>query len=319
MSRTTVICASHSPLLYCYAKEPADWAAIQAAYSERREQVEAFDPELVFAFGADHFHGFFMNLMPAFCIGSKAQAVGDVGGFAGELDVPAELAEAAVNYLRSEDVDPAMSADMTVDHGFSQTISVMTGSLGARPVIPVFINCMAQPYVPFRRSRLMGAALGRFAATTGKRVLFLASGGMSHHPRRYYPELGDGPDEVTQWQLSGGKNERSLSPGQWLDRLLSMHHEGAEMIVRGERTPKDMFLNEESDRRFLDLLTSGELERFDDWRPEDLIREGGIGSMELHTWIAASAAHLAAGGESVRLDYYSIAPEIGISVGIAHA
>ena len=41
--------------------------------------------------------------------------------------------------------------------------------------------------------------------------------------------------------------------------------------------------------------------------------------MELHTWIAASAAHLAAGGESVRLDYYSIAPEIGISVGIAHA
>tara|TARA_R110002049_G_scaffold138781_11_gene299219 strand:- start:499 stop:1458 length:960 start_codon:yes stop_codon:yes gene_type:complete len=319
MSRTTVICASHSPLLYCYAKEPADWAAIQAAYSERREQVEAFDPELVFAFGADHFNGFFMNLMPAFCIGSKAQAVGDVGGFAGELDVPAELAEAAVNYLRSEDVDPAMSADMTVDHGFSQTISVMTGSLGARPVIPVFINCMAQPYVPFRRSRLMGAALGRFAATTGKRVLFLASGGMSHHPRRYYPELGDGPDEVTQWQLSGGKNERSLSPGQWLDRLLSMHHEGAEMIVRGERTPKDMFLNEESDRRFLDLLTSGKLERFDDWRPEDLIREGGIGSMELHTWIAASAAHLAAGGESVRLDYYSIAPEIGISVGIAHA
>ena len=319
MSKTSVICASHSPLLYCYAKEPADWAAIQAAYSARREQVAAFDPELVFAFGADHFNGFFMNLMPAFCIGSKAHAVGDVGGFAGELDVPADLAEAAVDYLRSQDVDPAMSADMTVDHGFSQTISVMTGSLNARPVIPVFINCMAQPYVPFRRSRLMGAALGRFAATTGKRVLFLASGGMSHHPRRYYPELGDGPDEVTQWQLSGGKNEHSLSPAQWLDRLLSMHHEGAEMIVRGERTPKDMYLNEESDRKFLDLLTSGELERFDDWQPEDLIREGGIGSMELQTWIAASAAHLAAGGAAVGLDYYSIAPEIGISVGIAHA
>ena len=41
--------------------------------------------------------------------------------------------------------------------------------------------------------------------------------------------------------------------------------------------------------------------------------------MELHTWIAATAAHLAAGGESPGKDFYSVAPELGIAAGIVHA
>lgn len=292
---------------------------IQAAYAARRQRVSEFDPQLVIAFGADHFNGFFLKLMPSFCVGSAAHAVADIGGFAGDLVVPADEAFAAVEFMRAHDVDPAISADMTVDHGFSQTLTEITGGLDVIPTIPVFINCIAEPFVPFRRSRLMGAALGEFARSTGKRVLFLASGGMSHHPRRYYPELGDGPAEVTHWQLSGGDDERSLSAEQWIERLDVMHHEGAEMIIRGERTAADMCLNEASDRQFLEIFLSGDLPQFDSWTPAELIERGGIGSMELQTWIAASAAHQAAGGEAAILDYYSIAAELGIAVGIAHA
>ena len=52
------------------------------------------------------------------------------------------------------------------------------------------------------------------------------------------------------------------------------------------------------------------------WDQTKLIEEAGIGSMELHTWIAAAAAHKAAGGEKARkLDFYSVAPEIGIAAG----
>ena len=54
---------------------------LAAAYS--REGERAFDADLVIAFGADHFNGFFLKLMPAFCIGLKASAVGDIGGFEG--------------------------------------------------------------------------------------------------------------------------------------------------------------------------------------------------------------------------------------------
>ena len=314
-----MICASHSPLLYCYAKAPDDWEALQAAFKVRQEAAQAFDADLVIAFGADHFNGFFLKLMPAFCVGLKATAVGDIGGFSGALDVPLDIATELVHYIRRNDLDPAVSTDMTIDHAFSQTINNMLGGLDAKPTIPIFINAIAEPFVPFRRTRLLGEAIGRFAAGSGKRVLFLASGGMSHNPRRYYPEPGDGSPEVTAWQMSGGDYPESLSPGQWIDLLEVMHHEGAEMIVRGERTAKDMKLNQEADERFLDVFCGNRLDEFDDWDQQKLVEEAGIGSMELHTWIAAAAAHRAAGGSAPVRDFYTVAPELGIACGIVHA
>ena len=101
----------------------------------------------------------------------------------------------------------------------------------------------------------MGEAIGNYAKLSNKRVLLLASGGMSHHPRRYYPEINDGPEEVSAWQNSGGEDDSSLSSEEWISRLEEMHHEGAEMIVKGERTAADMRLNEKSDKRFLKILS----------------------------------------------------------------
>ncbi len=317
--KSFLTCASHSPLLYCFDKEPVDWPAMQKAYTAREEAIQEFDPDLVFAFGADHFNGFFLKLMPSFCIGLDAEAVGDIGGFKGPLKVPQSEAVDAAEFLRNNDVDIAVSYKMTVDHAFSQTINNMLGGLTARPTIPIFINCIAPPLVPFRRSRLLGDAIGKYARTLDKKVLFLASGGMSHHPTRYYPEFGEGPDNVTAWQLSGGEDPDSLSPQQWIDRLEEMHLEGAKMITRGERTAEHMRLNAAADARFLGVLTDGDLSQFDSWNPTDVVKEAGIGSMELHTWIAATAAHLAAGGERPQTDFYSVAPELGIAAGIVHA
>lgn len=316
---TSLICASHSPLLYCYAREPEDWKGLQQAFTTRAQAVAEFDPELVIAFGSDHFNGFFLKTMPAFCVGLSAGAAGDIGGFAGPLNVPEGMAAACVEYLRANDIDAAVSYSMTIDHAFSQTITVMLGSLTARPVIPVFINCITTPFVPFRRTRLLGEAIGRFALGRNKRVLFLASGGMSHHPTRYYPEHGAGEREVEAWKLSGGDDPDSLTPAQWLKRLEVMHYEGAEMIARGERIAGDMRLNAQSDRRFLGLLTQNRLEEYDDWDQDQLVETGGIGSMELHTWIAAAAAHKSAGGSMPVQDFYSVMPELGIAAGIVHA
>lgn len=316
---TYLTCASHSPLLYCFDKEPDDWEALKKAYAEREQAITEYDADLVFAFGADHFNGFFLKLMPSFCIGLDAEAVGDIGGFEGPLDVPKTEATEAARFVRKEDVDIAVSYKMTIDHAFSQTINNMLGGLAAKPTIPIFINCIAPPLVPFRRSRLLGDAIGKYTKSLNKKVLFLASGGMSHHPTRYYPELGEGPDDVTAWQLSGGDDPESLSPKQWIDRLEEMHIEGAKMITRGERTAKHMRLNAAADAKFLEVLTSGDLSQFDDWIPEDVVKEAGIGSMELHTWIAATSAHLAAGGQNAETDFYSVAPELGIAAGIVHA
>ena len=318
-NQTAMVCASHSPLLHCYDSEPRDFGKLQEAFRSTRQFIEDFDPQLVIAFGSDHFNGFFLNLMPAFCIGTAATATADIGGYPGELDVPSDVAIAAVESARQDGVDVSVSYQMTVDHAFSQTIHEMLGALTNKPVIPVFINCITPPYVPFHRTRMLGEVLGRFAVGLDRRVLFLGSGGMSHHPTRYYPEPGQGEPRVAAWQLTGGTSPESFTRAEWLERLDIMHHEGAKMITRGERTAKHMRLNEASDREFLDHLVTGDLEAFDSWDAPTLIERGGIGSMELHAWIAAASAHRACGGKDPQLDIYTHAPELGIAAGIVHA
>ncbi len=317
--KSRLICASHSPLLYCFKKEPKRWAELQVALATQRECISAFDPELVIAFGSDHFNGFFLKMMPSFCVGFQAAAVGDIGGFPGSLDVPRDLAQELALDLRRQKIDTSVSYRMTVDHAFSQTIHLMLGGIAARPVIPVFINCITPPFVPFSRSRLLGEAVARFSATLNKRILFLASGGMSHHPTRYYPALGEAEEAVEAWQISGGDDPKSLTKQQWLDRLFNMHHEGAEMIARGERTAEQMHLNADADWRFLNTLKDNKLEEYDTWNQDALIAEAGIGSMELHTWIAAASAHRQAGGNSPHINFYDVMPEIGIAAGLVSA
>lgn len=317
--KTRLICASHSPLLYCYKREPERWEELQRSFTVQAEAIRTFDPELVIAFGSDHFNGFFLKMMPSFCVGFQAEAVGDIGGFPGALNVPQDLAQDLTSHLRKQKIDTSVSYRMTVDHAFSQTIHLMLGGISARPVIPIFINCITPPYVPFIRSRLLGEAVGRFSEQLGKRVLFLASGGMSHHPTRYYPALGDAEESVEAWQISGGDDPISLTKKQWLKRLVDMHHEGAEMIVRGERTAAQMYLNEEADWRFLNILKENRLDEFDNWDQDKLIGEAGIGSMELHTWIASAAAHRQVGGNCPQISFYDVMPEIGIAAGVVFA
>ncbi len=66
---------------------------------------------------------------------------------------------------------------MQVDHGFSGILHAFMGSLDARPVVPIFVNALCHPRPTFKRCREFGEAVGQFAATLGKRVAFLGSGG----------------------------------------------------------------------------------------------------------------------------------------------
>jgi 2,3-dihydroxyphenylpropionate 1,2-dioxygenase len=256
--------------------------------------------------------------MPPFCAGTQCTAVGDIGGFAGNLNVPLDDALDCIAAVRLADVDLAVSYQMTVDHGFSQVLHRLLGGLDTYPTIPIFINGIAPPFVPFRRSRLLGAAIGRYAAALGKRVLFIASGGMSHNPTRYYPDIGTGTPSVTDWQMHGDL-ATSMTSADWLRRLETMHREGADMLVQGTRTRADLKLNPKIDGQFLEIITSENLEQADALDPAGLVAQAGIGFLELHTWIAAAAAHQAAGGAPPRVDHYAEALEYGIAFGMAHS
>ena len=125
--KSRLICASHSPLLHCYKKEPERWQELQESFQAQREAISSFDPELVIAFGSDHFNGFFLKMMPSFCVGFQAEAVGDIGGFAGPLEVPKDIAKDLAADLRQQKVDTSVSYRMTVDHAFSQRAAHVIG------------------------------------------------------------------------------------------------------------------------------------------------------------------------------------------------
>ena len=113
-------CLSHSPLVGYVdpAQEVLD--EVNGVIASARERIAAFSPELVVLFAPDHYNGFFYDVMPPFCLGVGATAIGDFGSAAGELPVPVELAEACAHAVMKSGIDLAVSYCMQVDHGFAQ-------------------------------------------------------------------------------------------------------------------------------------------------------------------------------------------------------
>ncbi|HBV5538689.1 TPA: 3-carboxyethylcatechol 2,3-dioxygenase, partial [Klebsiella pneumoniae] len=168
-------CLSHTPLVGFVDPEQAVLDEVNGVIADARRRIAEFDPELVVLFAPDHYNGFFYDVMPPFCLGVGATAIGDFASAAGDLLVPTELAEACAHAVINSGIDLAVSYNMQVDHGFAQPLEFLLGGLDRVPVLPVFINGVAAPLPGFQRTRLLGEAMGRFLNTLNKRVLILGS------------------------------------------------------------------------------------------------------------------------------------------------
>ena len=87
-----------------------------------------------------------------------------------------------VRFLQSRDFDVAISHQMKVDHGITIPLFKLTGALARYDVLPIFVNCAADPRPSFRRVRRFGEAIGEFLADKDLRVTIVGSGGLSHDP-----------------------------------------------------------------------------------------------------------------------------------------
>ena len=314
---TMLACASHAPLMYCFKRAPAGHDRVEAAFADVASRIAAFAPEMVFIFGPDHYTSLFQQLAPPFTVSTAAEAVADIGGHPGTLDVPRSTALDLINFLSAGGIDVAVSHAMRVDHGISQTLHRLNGDIARYPVVPIIINTMTPPLPPYYRSRKLGELVGAFVRKHGIRALFMASGGLSHNPKVIFPDVGTGSDEITSWQRKGRASEL-MSADAWYAHLDTMHHVAAQAFADGEITAEDCRFNEEFDRRVIDILTTGAFETMDDWRNEDVVESAGIGAVEVHGWLAATVAHRAAGGALPECEIYEQALEYGIAVGVLH-
>ena len=295
------LCAtSHSPLIGLHDPAPPVRAEVDAVLAGARAFVEQFAPDLVVVFGPDHYNGFLYDLMPSFCVGAAATSVGDYGLPAGPLDVDRAAAHAIAETVLRAGVDVAVSEDMRVDHGFVQPLTFLFPAPTAVPVVPVFINCVADPLGPAVRARLLGAAVGEALRGMGRRVLVLASGGLSHDPP--VPRLSEAPPEVAE-RLTHG---RDPTPEQRAKRESATIAAASDFVHgRGSYHP----LNPRWDALVLRSLAAGDFAAVDGWPNQWFVEQGGHAAHEVRTWIAAYAALAAQGPYEVLSTYYRAIPE----------
>jgi len=273
---------SHTPLLGVAQLAPQVEADLMAALARAREEVLRWAPDRVVLVAPDHYNGFFNELMPPFCIGSEAESVGDYLMPTGRLNVDEATALACADFLQNEGFDPAVSRRMRVDHGFVQPLQLLWGGFETPPLIPLFMNAVAPPAIPrVRRCRQLGEALGRFVAGLPGRTLLIGSGGLSHEPP--VPTM-EHPDPGVRERIT----LRSDLTEEVRLRKINAAAAAGNALEAGDPSVKP--LNPAWDRRWMDVLESGDLESLDQVNETAIAEEAGRSAHESKTWLIARAA-----------------------------
>ena len=299
---------SHSPLIGLNPVAADVEADLQAAIAAARKQVIAFDPELVVLLGPDHYNGFFNELMPPFCIGTQAMSVGDYQTLPGPLNVDADAAVALATHLMDADFDIAVSRRMRVDHGFVQSLQMLWGSLETPPLLPIFVNAVAQPGIArLRRCRQLGAAIGRFLDGDPRRTLVIGSGGLSHEPP--VPTLAH-PDAAVRERITVKTDSTPAERHAKTERVKA----AGRALAAGDASMKP--LNPAWDRRWMDMLASSELQALTRWSEDSIERDAGLSAHESKTWLVARATLPENTELACPLRYYRAIPELIAGFGV---
>lgn len=289
-----VAALSHAPSFGNVDPGGTTFAEINAAIEEVKGFVADYDPDLVVVFGPDHFNGQLYSLMTPWAIGAAAEGIGDYGTTAGPLPVDGRAARALHAAVLAEGIDIGRSEQMKVDHGVVQPLDFVFGTGFTQLIVPVFVNSIGLPLSPMSRVRLMGEAFGRAAESLERKVLLLASGGISHSPP--IPRWDGAPDTVHERLVA-----YAPSAAERAEREQTIV-KGIQAIADG-KAPSDP-LNEEWDTLVLDVLRSGDLSGVDGWENGWFMAEGGSAAHEMRSWIAAYAALSTAGPYRMEIDHY---------------
>ena len=182
-----IYAASHTPVMLQFpeAIPVQDREEIFSVYRRIGEAIAAARPQALVVFSDDHLHNFFLNNLPAICIGAAEEyptpvehwLKADKRVLKGDASLGAYL---LTNALESG-FDPAFSMELTLDHGVLTPLE-LGGVARDVPVVPVLFNCVQPPMPAMRRCYDFGLWLGKaLRAYEGlERVAILATGGISH-------------------------------------------------------------------------------------------------------------------------------------------
>lgn len=210
-----------------------DW--IVDSYAELGRRVKALEPDVLVVQSNDHWVNFFLDNMPAFCIG-----IGD------EHDGPPEpfmkpvfphrtwpgheaLGRHLLDCALDSGFDPAYAQRLKLDHG----ICVPLWQMGVGPetaVVPLFINLMEEPFPKparcIRWGQMIRRAIESFPGET--RVAMLGTGGLSHSIGEVTTGWIDEPFDDACIRMFRGASDEEFA-GELERRLKTTGNGGAEL------------------------------------------------------------------------------------------
>ena len=196
-----------------------------AKLDQQRQEIEASGAEALVVMAAEHFGNFFMNNMPAFCVGIGVKYSGPIEDpewlkiqkteITGAPDLGRRL---VIEIMQS--VDTAYAEEWKFDHGIMVPLHFLTPNYDL-PIIPVNINCQGPPLTPLHRAWAFGEAIRRACDSVPEKIAVVGTGGISHWPAT--PDSGKINEE---WDR------------EFLDRLLRQDKE-ALLSYTNEETYRD--------------------------------------------------------------------------------
>ena len=177
------------------------------------EELQALRPDAVVVIANDHLKNFLLYCVPAFLVHRGPRASGTFAGRSFSWPVDSELAMALIESLQEQGFDPAASMNCPIGYEFGIPLTFL-GLPPDTPIVPIFVNSYVPPQPSPDRCYAFGQALARGMKLLGKRVVVVASGGLSHYPgtERYAnPDMDT--DKALLEQLRGGNLRALLQMG----------------------------------------------------------------------------------------------------------
>ncbi|WP_459968864.1 DODA-type extradiol aromatic ring-opening family dioxygenase [Nocardioides pyridinolyticus] len=248
------MCLSHSPFMTLPDAQDVG-LGYRGAVDQVRAFIDDFAADVVVLFAPDH-----MNLLnevrPPFTGVLSGRTLPEFG----IPEIPLTVHPIATELYRAmvqTDVDLAVAENVSVDHGMGLTLTQLFDEPSVVPLVPIIVNAIGFPLFPVARAARVGAILGRALSGASERILFVGTGGLSHHPP--FPEPKPGAVRLTD-------EERAASLATALD-----------------------YVDPEWDQALLAGMARGERDVFSRIVQDEIDPRGG-GANEIRTWAAAWAA-----------------------------
>jgi aromatic ring-opening dioxygenase catalytic subunit (LigB family) len=183
-----IYAASHGPMIVRNWKTlaPAEKSSLDGAFSELGARIKAAKPDVLVVISPDHWVNFFIDNLPAICVGVGEEHDGPPEPWFREFPHrkmaghPA-LAAHIVHTALERDFEPSVSYKLALDHGFC--IPLWKAGLDPLPpIVPVILNDLEPPFPSVKRCYAWGGVLAQAIKSFpgDLRVAILATGGLSH-------------------------------------------------------------------------------------------------------------------------------------------